>query len=241
MVTLYPLDTEDYTYNNYFKLNNLSSINLTSLYSNNIKRRELDSKFKLVCLIEYLNQNDTPINNIDYYLYEYDEKSFKPEYLIKSQSFSSDSNFYVSYPLYNFNNSKITLNKRYSENLVKSVQNLYAVDPNIKTYEPDNFFFKNICYSFKSEVNTDMILSDRINNYFMNMSLCEEDCELVNIYDSDEFHHPRALCKCGASKSFDINNFKDYNFQLKNEKINKKDVNNLKAISCIKDVFTSKK
>ena len=72
MVTIYPLDTEDYTYNNYFKLNNLSSINLTTLFNNNIKKRQLDSTFKLVCLIEYLNQNDTPINNIDYYLYEYD-------------------------------------------------------------------------------------------------------------------------------------------------------------------------
>ena len=241
IATLYPLVTEDYTYNNYLKLNNLSSINLTELFKNNYNKRKLSSTLQLVCLIEYFNKNDTPINNINYTIFDYDEINFKVNPKINKDDFSSDSSFYVSYPLYNFNNSKITKNKRYSENLVKSVQNLYSVDPNIKAFESDNFFFKNICYTFKSEVNTDMILSDRVNNYYMNMSLCEEDCELENIFDNDEFHHPRALCKCGISKEFDTNSFKDYDFQLKNKKINKKDVNNLKAISCIKNVFSSKK
>ena len=73
-----------------------------------------------------------------------------------------------------------------------------------------NSYYYDLCYSYTTEDNTDILLSDRQKEYNKNnMSLCESDCEFVN-YNSDT---KKVTCECQAkpmtSLIFEINNNKN--------------------------------
>ena len=57
----------------------------------------------------------------------------------------------------------------------------------IDKYDPKSFYYNDICYKVTSESGTDIILKDRQYEFVENnMSLCEENCELVNYNDTSK-------------------------------------------------------
>ena len=145
-------------------------------------------------------------------------------------------NIEVSYPLYNFENPNIKNNK-YSTELIKTIQNMNSLNPNLNLYDKDDKFFNSICFLFKSDANTDMAIEDRINEYYIDISLCENNCSISSIYDKEESQNPRALCICQLKDDFIITN-SSYSFN--SQQMDAKKVGNTKALSCAKEVFSSK-
>ena len=108
-------------------------------------------------------------------------------------------------------------------------------------YNPKNDFYNDICKTHTSESGTDIILSDRRNEFVdNNMNVCEEDCELVNL---DKIHNSsinRVKCTCYTKINLPIlsevkidknkllNNFKDI-----------KNMININLLKCINLMFNS--
>ena len=62
-------------------------------------------------------------------------------------------------------------------------------------YDPTNLYYNDICYSYSTEDGTDIILSDRKNEFnYNNMSLCESNCT----YKGYNAETKTATCQCEA-------------------------------------------
>ena len=60
-------------------------------------------------------------------------------------------------------------------------------------YNISHEYYNDICYRYTNQFGTDIILSDRINEYINNnMSLCESNCE----YKGYDFEIQKAKCEC---------------------------------------------
>jgi len=241
ILTIYPLNAEDYVINNLLKSNNLSFVNFTKFFNGINYQYNKENETILIGLIEYINAN-VPINSINYFFIIFNEqtkglKSQIPTQELQNKYSSFPLNIEVSYPLYNFQNSNVN-NARYSTNLIATIKNMSSLDKNLNLYDKDDKFFNSICYTYKSDVNTDMAIEDRINEYYIDISLCENNCSLSNIYDKEENQNPRALCICQLNNDFKITN-KSYSFN--SQQIKAKKIGNTRALSCAKEVFSSKK
>jgi hypothetical protein len=239
MLTIYPLNAEDYVINNIFKSNNLSFVNFTKFFNGINYQYNKENEKILIGLIEHINVN-VPINSINYFFAIFDEqaKGLKSQITtqeIKNKYSSFPLSIEVSYPLYNFENSKVN-NIRYSTNLIATIKNMNSLYPNLNLYDKNDKFFNSICYTYKTDANTDMAVDDRINEYYINISLCENNCSLSNIYDKEVNQNPRALCNCQLNNDFKITNSYSFNSQ----QIKAKKVGNTNALSCAKEVFSSK-
>ena len=241
IITIYPLLAEDYVYNNLFDKNKYNFINFTQFFKNMNYQLTNEDYAIIIALIQYKNVN-VPINLINYFIFIYDEKGNKLSHQITTEElerYSSSSSLIleVSYSLNNFYNPNIN-NSKYTANLISTIKEVNLVDPNLNLYDKNDKFFNSICYTYKSDMNTDITIEDRINEYYIGISLCEKDCALIKVYDKEENKNPRSLCQCKMKKDLTKND-DNYSFNLENIEIKK--VGNTKALSCAKDVFSSKK
>jgi len=58
-------------------------------------------------------------------------------------------------------------------------------------YNPKDSFYNDLCIPFTTENKTDILLSDRINNYYQNLSLCEEGCT----YKKYDYTYKKIQCE----------------------------------------------
>ena len=69
-------------------------------------------------------------------------------------------------------------------------------------HNPRSNFYNDICYTHTTKSGTDITLKDRRNEFIENkMSICEEDCDLVNmkeLYDKNKF----IKCSCNTKTKF---------------------------------------
>ena len=86
----------------------------------------------------------------------------------------------ITYPI-NFNSSL-------EVDLIKAEEML---NDGIDIFNSNSAFFTDICYYYPKEINN-IILSDRRNNIYNNVSLCEENC----IYKSINYTSKRISCDC---------------------------------------------
>ena len=232
-VTLYPLRDEEYIFKNLLELNKLSFINCTKLFHDINYKIKNDNDTILIALIEYKTKN-LPINTISYFFILYDDINNKLNNII---NINKDAALIeISYILYNFKNSNIK--EKYSTKLISSIKKLYNLNKDIVFYDKNNKFFNDICFTFKSEGNTDITIEDRINEYYTGYNLCEKDCELIKIYNKEENKSPRALCRCKIKDNLNISD-DNYSFDLKDSF--KKDISNINAIKCGGEVFSKDK
>ena len=103
-------------------------------------------------------------------------------------------------------------------------------------YNSSNEYYNEICYSHTTKEGTDIILSDRRNEYVdNNMFLCEIDCD-YNGYDSNI---KKSKCECEIKLRFplisEITINKD---KLLNNFKNITSIINLKIMKCYKELFT---
>ena len=60
-------------------------------------------------------------------------------------------------------------------------------------YNLSSEYYNDICYTYTTDKNTDIILNDRKNEYYNNnLSLCEENCE----YENYDYENKKVSCKC---------------------------------------------
>jgi hypothetical protein len=102
-------------------------------------------------------------------------------------------------------------------------------------YNKSSGYYNDICYTANTEHNTDIILSDRKQEYVdKNMSICEINCDFI-FYNSEE---NKAICSCGIKTEIPfMSNIKfDKNILLESF-TDVKNFMNIKILSCYEIVF----
>ena len=236
-ITIYPLDIENFSYDNVFLTNNLGFINFTKLYPTFIDYEIKTGNLVLVCIMEYHALNSS-INELNYFLYSFNEKnngffrnlqtSTKLPKITGLEKISSQLE--IQYPLFNYYNESSLINKRNKDNLVENIKKMYELHPEIELYNISDPFYNDICFVFTSDVGTDMTLNDRRNEYYINYSLCEENCSIIKIINKDS--NPRALCVC------DIKNTLTFDSQKgTKDTLNPYYVQNIRSFVCGEESF----
>ena len=201
-ISIYPLDIENYAYENLFFVNNLGFINFTKAYPDFLEYEVDTGELILVCIMEYFSHNYS-MNDLNYFIYSFDElsntSSFRNLQPAKDlpniqELYNESQNYEILYPLYNFKNDSVLVNKRNSEYLVDNIKQMYHEYPDVNLFDIKDKFYNDICFLFESDVGTDMTLNDRRNEYYINHFLCEENCTLLDIINRDT--NPRAVCSC---------------------------------------------
>ena len=109
-------------------------------------------------------------------------------------------------------------------------------EDNLFKYDPNNEYYTDICYPYTSENETDIIISDRQNEFNKNhLSLCENNCS-YNGYDNI---NKKAKCEClFKSKELIVSEFINQSNNLSYNFINKNENSNMITMKCVSTLFT---
>ena len=228
-------------------INNLfNELNMTEL-DNGIDKKIIgkDTTFIFTSTINQKNNEDK--NNITMNLGEC-ENLIKKDYNISEndslyilQIISEEEGmlipkieYEVYYPLYDKNNlTKLNLNSCSETKIEISIS--VKINDNIDKYNANSGYYNDICYQTTSDNGTDIPLKERRNDFINNnMTLCEENCELIG-YDNTK---QKAKCSCGIKLSIPENY--DIKFNKKdffNSFIDVKNIANLNILKCFKTVL----
>ena len=226
---------------NEFNIKNISNQNMSIISYEN-------KKILLTSTIEQKNNEDK--NNITMDLGEC-ENILKNEYNISSndslyilQIISEEEGmkipkleYEVYYPLNNSNDlTKLDLSLCKNTKIEISIK--VKINGTLDKYNPKSDYYNDICSKTTSESGTDISLKDRKNEFVNNnMSLCEENCILV------DYNYEKEIAKCSCDTKVGISPNYDIKFN-KNEFFKSfKDINkilNLKIMKCFKAVFKIK-
>ena len=234
-ITIYPLDIEDFAYENLFLVKNLGFINFTKVYPDFLNYEVDNGRIILVCVMEYFSHNYS-INDLNYFLYPFNELSnssfrlLQEELPVIDNLFNETSNYEIQYPLYNYYNSSVEINKRNSEYLVDNMIKMNKDYPEVNIYNISDPFYNDLCFLFTSDVGTDMTLNDRRKEYYINYSLCEDNCTLMDVINKDT--NPRAVCICELKSRIIFNQKlgKEYDIEPKSSLP-------IKSFLCFKQTF----
>ena len=233
-ITIYPLDIEEFAYEQIFSVNNIGFVNFTKNYPDFIKN-EYDNHLILVCTMESHEKNSS-IKDLNYFLFKFNESNDGNSdigYVINLNSNElqrKSDKLEISYPLHNYYNGNSLTNKRNSENLIDNIKEINAHYPEIDLTNKSDPFYNDICFLFTSDLGTDMTLNDRRNEYYLGSSVCEDNCEIIKTINKDS--NPRALCNCDIKNFISLNNRKG-----KKDEIESISTPNIKSFVCGKEVF----
>ena len=160
---------------------------------------------------------------------------------------SNSSVNYVNYNVYHINGTQLNLSICYNNNnnitIIKPIINENIINfqtaeflskSHIDSFDPTDNFFNDICYPFTNENNTDVIIKDRRNDYYQNISFCEKNCYFQQI----NFTEISIECSCNDSSSYDFNNLNFNN--VKNAFISEIYPVNIFVVKCYKLFFSIK-
>ena len=234
-ITIYPLDIEDYAYEKIFSFNNLGFVNFTNFYTDFLNYEIERNRIILVGILEYQASN-SPIKDLNYFLYSFNEKINDINNLgnllyLDDLIINFDKNkLEVQYPLFNYINNNSLVNKRNSEYLIDNIKEMYERYPEVELSNLNDSFYNDICLLFTTDEGTDMTLNDRRNEYYVNISLCENNCTLIKVINKDL--NPRALCNCDIKLNITF----DYQKGI-NDNFSSYSVQNIKSFLCISETF----
>ena len=105
----------------------------------------------------------------------------------------------IEYEIYNINdNIKIDLNICQDSKIELSIPVLIN-ETELFKYDPNSQFYNDKCFPYTTNDQTDMILSDRKNEFnYNNLSVCEKNCE----YNGYDFETKKVNCKCNTKIKF---------------------------------------
>ena len=140
----------------------------------------------------------------------------------------------VYYPLFDDKLIKLNLTVCSGTKIKLSIPVLLTEE--IDIINPYSKFYNDICYTYTSDVGTDISLSDRKNNFVNNnLTVCEEDCKF-NGYNYKIF---KAICFC-KTKINPMAKIRDIIFdknKLYDSFTNFKNIANIKVLKCYKLIF----
>ena len=139
------------------------------------------------------------------------------------------------YPLYSFNNlTKLNLSLCEDRKIEISIS--VAINDTLDKYNPKSDYYNNICTKATSKSGTDIILKDRQNEFVdNNMTLCEENCELV-FYN---YTSKKVTCSCEVKVEV-IHDNKFNKKEFFKSFIDIKNMLNLNVMKCYKTVMKIK-
>ena len=235
-ITIYPLDIEEFVYEQIFSPNNLGFANFTKTFTNFIDY-EVDKNCLILIILMESHLANSSINDLNYYFYSFNEKKDNGdknnEINIEKDNYlaNKDSQLEISYPLYNYYDENSNINQRNSKTLVDNIKLMNNKYPNIEIYNLDDPFYNDICSLFTTDVNTDMTLNDRRNEYYVNISFCENNCFLIKVLNK-ELKNPKSLCSCKIKQKFTSSNQSGIK-----DNIPAITSYNIKSFFCIKEIF----
>ena len=241
-ITIYPLDIEDFAYEQVLKPNKLGFVNFTKIYSNYLNYEITKGRLILVALLEY-NRANSAINDLNYFLFSFYENNNVVNTGLTSglgtkislgednDLTKSEEKVEILYPLSNYYNEASLLSSRNKENLTDNIYNMYLHYPDVELSNISDPFYNDICNTFKTDVDTDMTLNDRRDEYYIAASLCEDGCEIVKI-SNKESNEPASLCKCNLKYEVSFNE----NYGVK-DNVPSISYSNAKSIKCISETF----
>ena len=103
-------------------------------------------------------------------------------------------------------------------------------------YNINDSFYQDLCTPFTSDDGTDILLSDRKNDFYENISLCETGCTYLK-YD---YITQRVKCECPVKNEIDINEKKEDKDNFFSNFIDEDTFSNIKVLKCFKLVFSKK-
>ena len=232
-ITIYPLDIENFVYEQIFTTNNLAFANFTKMYENFINYEANSGELLLICLLEYHSKNSA-IDDLNYFIYSLNEISYTGYVIYPSGTDilpKFHSQLEISYSLSNYNNTNSKINQRNKEYLVDNIKEMALNYPEVNLSNISDPFYNDLCFLFTSDVNTDMTLNDRRNEYYVNVSLCENNCQIITILNK-EVKNPRSLCSCDMKTRvlFNTNPGLEDDIPLISS-------HNSKAVTCISTTF----
>ena len=215
MDTFYHLTTNINQNNNELnkKYSNLSSIELRECENKIKKNNNLPDDAPLFIFIVELIRNDTPSREVEYEIYNPYNLTINLDL-----SICKDTPIIIKSP--------ILLN----ENKLKIYQN--AKNQGYDIYNPNDTFYNDVCTPYDNENNIDVILNDRKNDYYENISLCESNCE----YQEINVESKKVICSCEVKTEMNlIDYFSTIHFEpnkIKNDFFDVYKNSNLKIIKC---------
>ena len=169
-----------------------------------------DSEDITIIKIDKINENNY-INQVMIYVYDDMRNQL-------DLSLCNETPFMIKYPL---NNREGML---YS--FAKEMQ-----QKGIDIYNASDTFFNDICDT--REINdTNVIMSDRRDIIYQNVSLCDSNC----IYNEIDFNSNKSICSCQSNSKFFSSN--DISTKNKDKFPNKITPLNLDMLTCIDEIFT---
>ena len=138
----------------------------------------------------------------------------------------------VFYPL-NDGNIEL-LNLSYCKDIDIEISIPIIINDTIDKYNPKSNYYNDICTKANSKCNTDIPLNDRRNEFInKNMSLCENNCELID-YDNN---NKNAKCSCKVKTSLSLDKIELDRKNILKDFIDIKKITNIEIIKCYKIVF----
>ena len=144
----------------------------------------------------------------------------------------------VSYEIYSMKGEKLDLSKcsnvtiDISYPINDGVNLTYGEEMSqdgIDIFDPTDEFFNNICYSYQTSNNKDIILKDRRNYIYQNVSFCDSGCQYVGI----NYETKRVNCICvvptGEEDEKKELTFREFTTNIFS--------NNIAIIKCIKEIL----
>ena len=142
----------------------------------------------------------------------------------------------IGYEIFHPETKKKLSLKVCEEDLIKYNIPVDINEDNLFMYDPNNEYYTDQCYPSTTDSGTDILISDRQNEYNSNnMSLCENNCTL-NGYDTES---KKAICECGIrSKQLVISELINETDLLSYDFTNKGQSSNMIAMKCYYTLFT---
>ena len=145
----------------------------------------------------------------------------------------------VSYEIYSMKGEKLDLSKcsnvkiDISYPINDGVNLTYGEEMSqdgIDIFDPTDNFFNDICYSYQTSNNRDIILKDRRNYIYQNVSFCDSGCQYVGI----NYETKRVNCICVVPTGGEDDEKKELTFKEFTTNIFS---NNIAIIKCIKEIL----
>ena len=133
----------------------------------------------------------------------------------------------IYYPFNDVNNNFTKLNLNVCKETKIEISIPIKIDDNLDKYNPKSNYYNDICYKTTSESGTDISLKDRRNEFIENnMTLCEENCDLI------DYNYTNEKVKCSCDIKININH--DFKFNTKEFYKSFIDIKNILNINIIK-------
>ena len=179
------------------------------IYKNEECLKEIKDKISLTsisetCLLK-LKENYS-------YLYEKDEKIIF--IILKAQIYNTTTNEIISQPIAIYSKTGLRLDlsictgEKYTEYVKITEENGGNINlaremssKGIDIYNISDPFFNDVCFGFTDDDGNDVSLKERVEFYYQDVNLCEENCEYKGIIYNDD-GTGEAECECEIKNSF---------------------------------------